>query len=384
MRETIVERVSIQDVCLVIILALLIMSGSVLTAAGQSRALSLADVLIALRSKKADAAEKNKLLAEAVKQRGITFSLTPEIEKELDSTGAGPDLIAVIRVKAIPTPVPNESAKSDAKPAEVKPVEDFSFFRNRASAEMASGDNVLAIADLEKAIGLKPDDAGVRHDRAMLLSSSGRFADAAEEYTKAIELAPTDARNFAGRAAALEKLDKPIDALKDYQKVITLVPADQAAASAVIRITSEMTKSAVAAAAKPASDVNNSTVEPSTAKPGVTSPATNISPVNESASTSASNAEPAVENAGNLGTFCTDAVKPKYPAQAMSMRAEGEVLVRVGLDENGKVLEAKASNGHPALRAAAESAVKMSKFRPVTRNGKPVKATGFMTYRFVL
>src|SRR3954467_64992 len=69
------------------------------------RELSLADVLIALRSKKADISEKNKLIADAIKQRGITFSLTPEIEKELDGTGAATDLIAAIRQK-MPSPQP--------------------------------------------------------------------------------------------------------------------------------------------------------------------------------------------------------------------------------------------------------------------------------------
>src|SRR3954470_8147867 len=69
---------------------------------GQGRQLSLADILIALRSKKAEIDEKNRILADAVKERGITFALTPEIEKELDSTGARMDLIAAIRSKAVP------------------------------------------------------------------------------------------------------------------------------------------------------------------------------------------------------------------------------------------------------------------------------------------
>jgi len=84
---------------------MLIACASALRVPAQSRALSLADILIALRSKKADPGEKNKILADAVKQRGITFALTSEIEKELDSTGAATDLIAAIREKAPPPPV---------------------------------------------------------------------------------------------------------------------------------------------------------------------------------------------------------------------------------------------------------------------------------------
>ena len=65
----------------------------------QTPQLSLADLLIGLRSKKVTLEERNKILAEAVRQRGITFALTGEIEKELSTTGAGKELISAIRQK---------------------------------------------------------------------------------------------------------------------------------------------------------------------------------------------------------------------------------------------------------------------------------------------
>ena len=49
----------------------------------QSNQLMLADILIALRSKKVSLAERNDIISKAVSARGITFGLTPEIEKEL-------------------------------------------------------------------------------------------------------------------------------------------------------------------------------------------------------------------------------------------------------------------------------------------------------------
>src|ERR1041384_1207331 len=67
--------------------------------AAQPAQLSLADILIALRSKKVTLAERNKLIGDAVKTRGITFTLTPEIEKELQTTGADKLLIDAIRTK---------------------------------------------------------------------------------------------------------------------------------------------------------------------------------------------------------------------------------------------------------------------------------------------
>ena len=81
----------------------------------QSPQLSLADLLIGLRSKKLTLPERNTILTEAVRQRGVTFAITPEIEKELETTGAAPTLIEAIRQKA---PV----VKPAATPAVVKPA----------------------------------------------------------------------------------------------------------------------------------------------------------------------------------------------------------------------------------------------------------------------
>jgi len=62
--------------------------------------LSLADIIIGLRSKKVELPDRNKILTEAVLSRGITFSLTPEIEKELEATGADQALVNAIRKKS--------------------------------------------------------------------------------------------------------------------------------------------------------------------------------------------------------------------------------------------------------------------------------------------
>src|SRR5439155_9424865 len=77
-------------------IAVMICVFSVSTFAQQSQ-LSLADFLIGLRSKKVTLEERNKILTEAAKVRGVTFALTPEIEKELENTGADKNLITAIR-----------------------------------------------------------------------------------------------------------------------------------------------------------------------------------------------------------------------------------------------------------------------------------------------
>jgi hypothetical protein len=50
--------------------------------------------------------------------------------------------------------------------------------------------------------------------------------------------------------------------------------------------------------------------------------------------------------------------KPKYPAAARAVRAFGEVLVKVKIDNQGKVVEANAVSGHPLLRQASANAAK--------------------------
>jgi protein TonB len=89
-------------------------------------------------------------------------------------------------------------------------------------------------------------------------------------------------------------------------------------------------------------------------------------------------------DAGNLTSYCKDLVKPVYPSMALQTRTTGDVNVVVTLDEEGKVVDAKAKTGVQSLRTAAEAAVKRSKFAPVMKNGKPVRATGFMLFKFNL
>ena len=62
--------------------------------------------------------------------------------------------------------------------------------------------------------------------------------------------------------------------------------------------------------------------------------------------------------------YSTPAVlpKPPYPAAARAVRATGEVVVRIELNDDGSVQSAQAVSGHPLLRAASVNAAKGSKF----------------------
>jgi TonB family protein len=75
--------------------------------------------------------------------------------------------------------------------------------------------------------------------------------------------------------------------------------------------------------------------------------------------------------------------KPSYPLEASRVNASGTITVKILTDEEGNVIEAKAQNGHPALREAAEKAALQAKFSPTLIAGKKVKVSGNITYNFV-
>jgi len=75
--------------------------------------------------------------------------------------------------------------------------------------------------------------------------------------------------------------------------------------------------------------------------------------------------------------------KPIYPLEAREVFASGVVVVRVVIDETGKVIYAKVISGHPKLWKAAEEAALQSEFSPTKLSGVPVKVTGVIQYNFV-
>jgi protein TonB len=74
---------------------------------------------------------------------------------------------------------------------------------------------------------------------------------------------------------------------------------------------------------------------------------------------------------------------PVYTSLDRQRNLQGVVTVEVTLDEEGKVVEAKATTGPKSLRDSAEDAARRTKFKPVLFEGKPIKAGGFINYNFV-
>lgn len=76
-------------------------------------------------------------------------------------------------------------------------------------------------------------------------------------------------------------------------------------------------------------------------------------------------------------------ITPPYPPEAKQVRASGVVLIKVEIDETGKVISAKSTCGYDVLAKVSESAALKSSFTPTVKDGVPVKVTGIIVYKFV-
>lgn len=319
--------------------------------------LSLADLLIGLRSKKVSIIERNEILTEAIKQRGVTFTLSPDIEKELTATGATTMLLDAIRAIApkpveslAPIPTPQPTPEPTPVPTPTPP--DFKFYRDRADLNYGKGEFALAVPDYDKAVELKPDSVVAFINRGRAHYNLKSFEKSVSDFQKAIDLDPKDPTVYIDRGAAYEKLGNNENAALDYQKAVDLDPANEPAKAALKRLKDEAERLAKESAPPPA---------PEPVKP------------------------PEFLNLGALSAAnATNMVMPVYSLAARRANVEGRVNVDVELDVKGNVISANATGGPAMLRGQAEDAARRSKFRPAMFNGQPIKATGVITYNFTL
>jgi len=75
---------------------------------------------------------------------------------------------------------------------------------------------------------------------------------------------------------------------------------------------------------------------------------------------------------------------PNYPEIARRMRQAGKVEVEVIVDENGKVISARATAGPSMLREVAVEAALRARFTATKLSGQPVKISGRIDYNFTL
>lgn len=350
-------------------LTLLLLSLSAVWQLGHAQAqLSLADILIGLRSKKVTLPERNKLLTDAVKTRGITFSLTPEIEKELLSTGADKDLVDAIRqrspilivpstptpkILATPTPTPTPMATPVAlvtpTPA---PTPDFTFYRKRGDESISKGEFDLAVGDYSKAIELNPKDTSAYLNRGLAFYKQKSYDRAVSDYDKVIELNPSESMVYFNRGDSYEKMGEIQKAIVDYQKAIDLDGNNLSARNNLKRLQDEQAKSSS---------------RPKEVEKPIVAPPANPAQIVE---------------LGQLNGYALKLATPAYPQLAEKMKIQGLVTVQITFDEEGKVTSAKAVSGPGVLRAVCEDAAERSRFKPTMVNNKAVKSSGYIVYNF--
>jgi tetratricopeptide (TPR) repeat protein len=354
----------------------------------QPAQLSLADILIALRSKKVTLAERNKLIGDAVKSRGITFTLTSEIEKELQTTGADPTLLDAIKLKG----TVERLAQGPQPKADPVPAMDFGFYQKRADGSVAKGDIDSAVADYGKAIELRASDPTVYLSRGMALLNKKSFDLSIQDFNKVIELDPRQSSAYFNRGNSFERKGDTQKALDDYKKTLELDPNNEAAKMNIQRIqniqAAEQAK--LAAPQVPLQSQPQSTQPPPTSTQAQTQPVetpreTKTNANDDPLAALAESARPGSVSIGSgLRAQAIKLVMPAYSAFDRQRNLQGIVSVAVTLDEEGKVVEAKALTGPRGLYQPAEDAVRRTKFKPVLYNGLPIKATGVINFNFVM
>jgi TonB family protein len=76
--------------------------------------------------------------------------------------------------------------------------------------------------------------------------------------------------------------------------------------------------------------------------------------------------------------------RPEYPDEARRARAQGTVVIKVKIDELGKVFEAyDMCGGDPLLVGSSLEAARHARFSPTKLSGQPIKVSGVITYNFV-
>lgn len=351
--------------------------------AQQQQQLGLADIIIALRSNKVTLMERNEILTGAVKERGITFELTPQIEKELENTGADKALIEAIRQKSAAAklaanPVPKPTPAATPVPTPTPVVQDFAFYKKQADENASKGEIEFALTNYNKAVELNPDNASIYLNRALAFYKKKDYEKAIADYDKVIEINPKELVAYANRANSNEKLGNTDKAVADYKRILELDEKNESALNNLKRIEDERTRAlqkqqdaAAAAQAennKEKPEDNKEKTKEDQAPPVQTKSADGL----------------ALVNLGRLSSaMAVEMATPVYSQIAKNLNLQGQVTVQVLINEEGKVVEVEATDGHRVLSDAAEQAARRSRFKPTLIDGKPVKAKGYIVYNFV-
>jgi TonB family protein len=355
-----------------------------LTISAQTTQLSLVDIFTALRSNKATLVEKNNILAEGIKQRGITFAIDSNLEKELRKAGANDDLIQAIHQKN-PAPKPKVEPKVEPtpKPISTPTPPDFSYYQNRANSNFVLGDYDSAIKDYTEAIKLNAKESSIYLSRGLAYYNKRKFSPAVADFDKAIELDADESMAFYNRGNALKEIGELEKALADYKSAAALDSDNDLAKGAFEKLQAELKPKQIPQnieRVKPNPNTKNTEqAAKQTPNKGKAEQSRNNKKTEQTAKQTDSN-EPV--SIGLLQNLAVKLAIPIYPPMERSMKIVGLVTVEVTINKDGKVISAKAINGPKGLRRPSEIATRNSTFKPYMVDNNPVNATGFITYNF--
>jgi periplasmic protein TonB len=87
-----------------------------------------------------------------------------------------------------------------------------------------------------------------------------------------------------------------------------------------------------------------------------------------------------------LSVSCPELARPAYPALSRRLGEEGTLMLKVELDESGRISKTQIveSSGYSRLDNAALSAVKTWRCQPAIQNGQPVRSVALQPFNFVI
>lgn len=284
---------------------------------------------------------------------------------------------AALLAAAFATPLRNASApRAAAEPA-------FTILLSRSSLPelFPQTEQPVEPPHDEPGLALVPEPEPSVEEPTEALLPAPQLAEVIEEPAPAPDAPvrpPAESEAAAAESSALAAANEPIEAS---------APVAPAAASEAIANDAPAIGVGGAQPVASATEHRSAPASPAAAPPAPVSGAGS-----EGIAGATGNATSASNGSGTLPVGPTRAAralanpKPAYPSTSIRLREEGEVLCRLTIDADGRVVDVVVarSSGHARLDAAAVRAVRQWRFEPALRNGVAEATTATLPVVFRL
>jgi tetratricopeptide (TPR) repeat protein len=144
-----------------------------------------------------------------VKERGLATLPTQHEIRDLESAGAGKDLIAVV-------------SSGNALSAKIGPSIPASLLE--AAADARAERSQEAEADLQRAVSSDEDNAALHFALGVMLRQEGKFDDAYDQLTQALKLMPYLPENHSAMSYLFYRLDDGPNAIAEARTALSIDP----------------------------------------------------------------------------------------------------------------------------------------------------------------